>query len=35
HVAPNNAKVGQSGPKGGACDAGYGSGYFERIVGFL
>ncbi|HGH5578162.1 TPA: enoyl-CoA hydratase-related protein, partial [Staphylococcus pseudintermedius] len=32
-IAADNAKFGQTGPKVGSFDAGYGSGYLARIVG--
>ena len=32
-IAAENARFGQTGPKVGSFDAGYGSGYLARIVG--
>src|SRR5699024_3808242 len=32
-IAADNARFGQTGPKVGSFDAGYGSGYLARIVG--
>ena len=32
-VAADNAKFGQTGPKVGSFDAGYGSGYLARVIG--
>ena len=32
-IAADNAKFGQTGPKVGSFDAGYGSGYLARVIG--
>ena len=32
-IAADNARFGQTGPKVGSFDAGYGSGYLARIIG--
>ena len=32
-IAADNAKFGQTGPKVGSSDAGYGSGYLARVIG--
>ena len=32
-IATDNARFGQTGPKVGSFDAGYGSGYLARIIG--
>src|SRR5690625_5188863 len=32
-IAADNGVFGQTGPRGGSCDAGYGAGYLARMVG--